>query len=225
MTSRAAGNAEATFGAERLRYVTRRFQALQGLTWVALGAMMLLIRLEDLHGDGWSDLAWLLFWLTFATTVHYIPNYYRRRFGSVEPLGPSNKQAAVFVLVMLVLLLFGRPIGRYADSIVAHLQSMISEPAHPATIFPALFWFALWCTSLRWHPQQEDRYRMYFLSLGIFAWTFVAIYPLWHPSVTNTALWRTLNAGWLGISLIAVGIYDHMTLVRLLPNRVEDDHE
>jgi hypothetical protein len=119
-----------------------------------------------------------------------------------------------------VLLFFGRPIGRYADSIIAVVQSMI--PAHPLTFSPALSWSLYLCASFRRNPQREDFYKMYFLASGALAWAFAAFYPMWHPDATHPALCKFLNEGWMGLSFIAWGLYDHLTLVRLMPRRIDN---
>jgi hypothetical protein len=49
----------------------------------------------------------------------------------------------------------------------------------------------------------------------------------------HSLLWRTLNAGSLGFSFIAWGLYDHFTLVRMMPKKIavhdfaeaEDDND
>ncbi len=225
MEIQASAEAGSTLNAERLKYVTEHFHALQGLTWVAFGAMLLIPSMMDFYGLRWPTLGWVALLISWPFAFRYIPKYYRRRFGWVE-LGPAsmtNRQAVIFLLVFLVLLFFGRPIGRYADLIYAVVESMISEPAHPVTLLPVLLWFVYFCASLRRHPSQEDRYRTCFFSLGMLAWAFVVLSPLWHPEITHFKLWEFLKAGWLGISLISVGLYDHITLVRLLPKRIEED--
>ncbi len=38
--------------------------------------------------------------------------------------------------------------------------------------------------------------------------------------------WKVLNAGGIGLSLMAMGLYDHVVLIRALPKRVaEGDDE
>lgn len=226
MEARASADAGSTLNAERLKYVTEHFHELQGLTSVLLGAYFLAWPMQELFWANWPFRGWL-FVLVFAgeiAAVHYVRRYYRRRFGWVEPRGPTVKQLAIFLLVLFLLLLFGRPLGRYADSIIFHVQSPISNAFFPFT-FPILFWLAVLGTNIRRHPQQEDVYKMYFLSLGAFAWTLVALYTLRRPDILPLMFWKTLNSCWLGASLIAMGLYDHLTLVRLLPKRVDTHDE
>ena len=217
-------NVGRTLNPEKLRYVTEHFHELQGLASVLLGAFFLVSPMEDLFWINWPLRGWL-FLLVFGaeiTGVHYVRQYYRHRFGSVESRSPTAKQFAIFVSGLVVLLLFGRPLGRYADSIISRGQSTLPNAFFPLT-FPTLFWFAVLCGNIRHHPQREDVHKMYFLSLGAFAWTLVAIYSLLRPDIMPLMFWKILNACWLGISLIAMGLYDHMTLVRLLPKRIPEE--
>jgi len=218
--------ADAAITTERLKYVTEHFKALQGLRSVLVGLFLLLPPMQDLYWPNWPFRGWffLLVLAALMASAHYIRRYYRCRFGWVEPRAPTNKQSAIFLLVLFLLLLFGRSLGRYADSIIAHVQLTVPDTAFPYT-FPVLFWVAALCTSVRRHPQQEDQYRIYFLSLGAFAWALVALYALRRPGIMPLMFWKTLNACWLGISLIAIGLYDHMTLVRLLPKRIPGDDD
>lgn len=215
--------ADAAITVERLKYVTEHFGALQGLRSVLVGAFLLLLPIEDLYWGSWPLRGWLFLFVLAAllATACYVPQYYRRRFGWVESRGSTNWQSVVFLSLCFLLLLFGRPLGRYADSIIGHVQSTIRYPAFPFT-FPVLFWFALLCTNVRRHPQQEDRYRIYFFSLGTLCWALVALYALRRPDIMLIMFWKTLNACWIGISLIAIGLHDHMTLVRLLPKRTPE---
>ncbi len=227
MGARPSADAVSALTAERLKYVTEHFHQLQGLTYVALGAWFLLI--DSLRGVYFDFSRWLLLlYLLFLFAMLYLPKYYRRRFGWIDRQAArmTNKQFVFLLLALLMLLFFGRPTGRYADSILADVQSMI--PAHPVTFFPAIVWSVYLCLSFRRNPHQEDFYRMYFLASGALAWVFTAICPIWHPDAVHPALWRFLNTGWVGLSFMALGLYDHLTLVRLMPRRMgneEDDSD
>lgn len=227
-----SADADSALSAERLKYVTEHFHQLQGLTFVAFG-IVYLFPVTGVFWDRWPVSGWLAVPIGVAlvgacvATFPYLPKYYRRRFGWIEPHSPdmTNKQLVFLLLVLLALLFFGRPIGRYADSILADVRSMI--PAHPVTFSPALLWSFYLCMSFRRNPHQEDLYRMYFLASGALAWAFTALYPIWHPDAMHPALWKFLDDGWLGLSFIALGLYDHLTLVRLMPRRIdnlEDDN-
>jgi len=226
MDTRASADAGCKLNPERLKYVTEHFHELQGLTNIAMGAgFLLFFSLRDVYPDPWPWLSILLSVLPLLA-LYYLPKYYRRRFGWIEPRSMTNKQFVLFLMVLLVLLFFGRPIGRYADSILADVQSMI--PPHAVTFSPALYWTLYLCLRSRKNPHQEDVYRMYFVASGALAWALVALYPIWNPDAIHPALWKFLNDGWFGLSFIALGLYDHLTLVRLMPKRIEkleDDND
>jgi len=244
MEACASADAGSALNAERLKYVTEHFHQLQGLTWVALGAALLFQ--QSVLGDllpfprGLTDLIFLALSLACYTALfRYAPRYYRGRFGWIEPRygRPDYKRLRflfkrrvfflklfaffllVFLSVLLVLRLLGRPVGHYADSIIGDFHSMI--PAHPVKFSPALCWSVCLCACFRTNPQKEDLYRTYFLASGALAWAFVALYPIWHPEAMHPTLWKFLNSGWIGLSLIAWGLYNYMTLVRLMPKRIE----
>jgi len=223
------GNAEPNYA--RLRYVTENFQSLQGLTWVAFGSAFFLSSIEDVVGQA------LPFWLLLVpmvlifAAVRYVPKYYESRFGSVEPRSPSNKHAVIFLLVLLALALFGRPLGRYLDSVIPQginqIHLLISDLDHRTNLLPVIFWTALLCAMVLRQSRFASRLDIPFGLACLLFWAFALVfYPLRHPDVTKLTFWKVLNAGWFGISMIVTGLYDHLTLVALLPMRVrERDNE
>jgi hypothetical protein len=223
------GNAEPNYA--RWRFVTENFQSLQGLTWVAFGTAFFLSSIEDAVSQPLP--LWLLLLalaLVFAA-VGYVPKYYQDRFGSVEPRSPTNKQAVIFLLVLLVLGLFGRPLGRYLDSVIPQASNqihlMISDPDHRATLLPLIFWTVVLCARVFRRSRFASRLDVPFDLTCLLFWFFALVfYPLRHPNVTNLTFWKVLNAGWFGISIIVTGLFDRLTLVALLPSRIrERDNE
>jgi hypothetical protein len=215
----------------RLRYVTKNFQSLQGLTWVAFGSAFFLSSIEDVLS---RPLPWWFLLLGIALIIaayRYVPKYYQRRFGSVEPRSPSNKHAVIFLLVLLALGLFGHPLGRYLDSVIPQVNNqihvMISDPDHRTNLLPVIFWTVpLFAGGLR-RPRDARRLGVPFDMACLLFWAVALVfYPLRYPDVTRLMFWKLLNTGWLGISMIVIGLYDHLTLVSLLPGRVrEGDNE
>jgi len=214
----------------RLRYVTENFQLLQGLTWVAFGGAFFLFSAEKVPG---VPLPWLLglsgVGLLFAS-YWYFPKYYERRFGSVESKTPSNAQFLTLMLVLLFMIFFGRAVGRYANSAASEISNethrMIRDPDHRANLLPVLFWFVLLFLGASSKSPALSRLRVAFDCGCLFCWTGVlTILPIRYPEVTQQTLWRIVNAGWLGITIMLVGLYDHVMLVRLLPkrHRTKDD--
>ena len=218
---------------ERLRYVTENFQSLQGLTWVAFGGSLALYDTENIPGvvfPWWLKLLMKLLGIGLAlAAVRYIPKYYERRFGSVEwRVGPPDARfpifALAFVVIFLVILLFGSAGGRYLDSVVAELSNvahrMISDPDHRANLSPALWLFVFLCPGISRKKSDLQRKRSIFYFACDLFWVGVLTFlPLRHPEVTQQALWRILNACWFGIMFMLLGLYDHFMLVHLLPAR------
>jgi hypothetical protein len=60
-----------------------------------------------------------------------------------------------------------------------------------------------------------------------FGVVFVALYPIFYSiNEAQFVFCKTLNAQLLWIGLIAVGLCDHILLLRLMPKRVsEDEHD
>jgi ATP/ADP translocase len=160
--------------------------------------------------------------------VWYVPRYYRSRFGSVEPLSPSNRNAVIFLLVLLALGLFGGPLARYLDSVLVpqasnEIHSMISDPDHRTNLLPVVFWIVLLCARLFRRSRFASYLDVSFDLACLLFWAFALVfYPLRHPDVTRLTFWKVLNVGWFGISMIMAGLYDHLTLVELVPRRARE---
>jgi hypothetical protein len=160
----------------------------------------------------------------FVVLGYCIPRYYRRRFGWVEPRNPSNKQGVIFLLVLVVLLFWGRRVESYFNDVTQVIDSMIPDLNGQIELIPLACWIGALCTSfLKRSQRMADPYWIYFLCFGTIACAVVAFYPFWHPGATRSLLWRTLNAGSFGFSLMAWGLYSHFTLVRLMPQKFQED--
>jgi len=222
-------NAEPNYA--RLRYVTENFQSLQGLNWVAVGSAFFLSSIGDTVSKPLPFLFRLFAVALIFVAVRYVPKYYQSRFGSVEPRSPTNKHAVIFLLVLLTLGLFGRPLGHYLDSVIPQASNqihlMISDPDHRTNLLPVIFWTLLLCARIFQQSRFASHLDIPFHLACLLFWVFALIfYPVRHPDVTKLAFWRVLNVGWFGISMIVTGLYDHLTLVALLPRRVrERDNE
>jgi hypothetical protein len=217
---------------DRLRYVTRIVAGQQGLYTVLLGAALLLPELgQGWGGEGlWGLLDFLLIlaglWIYLAAYQRWIPKYYRKRFGHVEPRQPSAKQFVIFLGVIILLLFFGQSFAHRIDPVVSsfaeRLRLMISDPAHQINLWPSLFWIGLFVINLGRNLRSMERQNLCFLSCGTLAFTSIVLIAVWHPDARQTVLWRAFNAGGIGLSFIALGLYDHITLVRVLPKRIEE---
>jgi len=216
---------------ERLRYVTRLLGSPPGLNTALLGALLLLMNSgETLHWlNGWWGLLAVLAWLALLVggwriyLADWIPEYYKQRFGSVQAARkPVSKWSALFFLALLVLLL----IAQYFDPVASRLHLMISDPARQINLWPSILWAVLLCGSLGWHMSSIERQRVYFLLVGTLGFASIVSYAVWHPDAKQLGLWKILNAGGIGLSLIALGLYDYIVLVSALPKRAaEGDDE
>ena len=169
--------------------------------------------------------------LLFAS-VRYVPKYYEQRFGSVETrVRRLSRKEAILKLVEIILMFvfvvmaFLWPVmSRFANPVVAELNNvahrMISDPEHRANLLPVLFSLAL---SWVWGSNRSSFGRLRGLLFAVFLlllWTGALVYlPIRCPEVSQQTLWRVLNADWMGITLIFLGLFQHLTLVQLLPGR------
>jgi hypothetical protein len=104
----------------------------QGLGWVACGTVFsratyagpLRIKLADSR-----VVATLASLAGFIALGYSIPKYYRRRFGWVEPRGPSNQQVVIVLLVFGMLLLWGRRLEMFAKDLTQVIDSMVPHLA------------------------------------------------------------------------------------------------
>jgi len=207
----------------RLKFVTENLAALQGLDTVALGAMLFFLELTDVLKDPW----WLyvLNLAAVVVIVRQMPSkYYERHFGRVEPKSkrPTSRREAVGglvgILLVIVALIWGRRIEVWADAVLMGDQS------------GQIRWLAslMWSVRLLRNPQKDssaDPRGPLFYVFGLATSFAVCLYPKWYPEVMQSLIWKTLNAGSLGLTLIAWGLRDHLLLVHLLPKKGSDDED
>jgi hypothetical protein len=221
---------------ERLTYVTRLLGAQQGLRTILSGILVFWIEANDIwhwhQTRGWvGDLAGLVGLVVFVRAwQRWIPRYYEKRFGHVEPHEMSSKQFGILLLVLLALALFSRYIANYFEptvsSFLGRLHLLISDPAQEVNLYAPFLWMGVFFGSLRWPPRRMERRRLCFELAGLVGFASIALLPMWLPNAERLGLWRVLNAGGLGLSLIVMGLYDHITLVLMLPKKVvEGDDE
>lgn len=227
---------EVTVDHGRLQYVTRLLGSQQGLNTALFGAYLFRWNVgEILHWpSGWGKfLGWLAavaaMRIFFLANQRWIPEYYEKRFGSVKR-GPWSKWDAPFFSGFVVLLVIGWPIAHILDPVASgfagRVHVMMSDPGRQINLWPTVFWMAMLCSSLRWHKTSIERQGLYFDLVGLASFSSIAFYAIWHPDAKQLFLWKVLNAGGIGLSFIAMGLYDHIRLILLLPKRVaEDDDE
>lgn len=204
---------------ERLKFITEHFSALQGLNFVAVGTMFFLWSVGDiLPVRLWADLL-AIGLLIFV--VRCLPKYYEHRFGRVEPKGPTNLQAIVFVVIIIVCLIW----GRHLELILSNLEERVHQAIPAATgVSPLVLWIFGFINS-QGRRSRFDPQGPYFFFFGVVLTSIVAFGPLWYPGTKQLILWRILASGWLGLTLIAWGLHNHFLLVRLLPHRGRNNDE
>jgi hypothetical protein len=227
---------------DRLRYVTRLLGSPPGLNTALLGTVVFLSSNIDEVSHwltGWWRLLVVLAWLAllvaclriYIAAQEWIPEYYKRRFGSVQAARkPWSKWDALFFLALPVLLFIGWPIAHYLDPVAStflgHLHMLISDPARQINLWPSLIWVALLCAGLRRPMSSIERQRVYFMLVATLGFASIVSYAILHPDAKQLGLWKIMNTGGLGLSLVALGLYDYISLVLLLPKAVaEGDNE
>jgi hypothetical protein len=67
-----------------------------------------------------------------------------------------------------------------------------------------------------------ERQRLYLILVATLCLASIVSYAIWHPEAKQLGLWKILNAGGLGLSLIALGLYDYIVLVCALSKTVAE---
>lgn len=164
-----------------------------------------------------------------AAYRRWIPAYYRERFGSVHAKELSAKQFVILQSVLIALLFFGQSVARYADpllsSFLGHLHVAIGDSGRQIDLWPSFLWVAFFSSCLRWQQRSIERRSFFFPLGGLVCFVSLITLAIWHPEVKQFGWWKVLNVSGVSLSLIAIGLYDHFTLLRLLPKRVADDDE
>jgi hypothetical protein len=212
--------AEAPVDRRRLQFITQGVSA-QGLCATAVGALFLLQSVVEPYRLPWLRLFTGAASIAAVFLIIRIPRYYEHRFGRVEPRTPSTKQLILLVAMLVALCVLREPLGLLVAHAAGRSHALILDPGQRIEVFPFLLWIAMLGVAL-FRPREPISERVGFAFCGAVASGFVVFYPLWRPGSTHLIWWRILNSGSLGIFLIALGLYDHFTLVRLLPKRVEE---
>src|SRR5579859_7650277 len=162
-------NAGGSVDPERLRYVNRLLGSRQGLNTALFGAFYFAMSIDRASHYPWSSgltpLVALAFFL--AAYQRWIPKYYQRRFGSVQPQEPSARWFGLFLLTIVLLLFIGQPLAHYLDPKVAGfvdgLHLKISDPAHQIDLSAPFLWIVVSLSGLRWQIRRWERPQLSFL--------------------------------------------------------------
>ena len=225
-----SADAKRSLDPRRLKFVTENFTASQGLYYVLLGATFLVSPLEqiaDVYLKNWPFPPWLVAAILLAALIagfRWLPKYYETEFGWVERREMeqrtlSIKQEIIFLLALVALLVFGHRNESFLSEMALRFQS-----GHVSAFL--LLWMGILCADFVRHSRQQvDKYGLYFRACVIIACAFVAFCPLWNPGAAQLRIWKLSDDFAVGISLIAVGLYDHFALIRLLPQRISEDDQ
>jgi hypothetical protein len=222
----------ASLNPDRLRNITKRFTALRqgGLNTVVLGICVFLVAVTDLWSGWLRDALWMLTLAPlFLFFRGYVPKYYERRFGHMEAQ-ESISAGEAFTLLLFILGLFIYSIiasraNAFFASLTNPLHVAISDPDHRINLNPVLFFLAVLTIDLISTPWREQPGKgargACVLALP---WCLVVFLPLQYPRVAQFLPWKMITTGWLGLTQIAIGIHQHITLVRLFPRRVREEN-
>jgi hypothetical protein len=214
---------DSTIDHRRIKFVTENLAALQGLDTVALGAMLFFLELKDVLKDPW----WLyaLNLAAVVVIVRQMPSkYYERHFGRVEPKSksPTSRREAVGglvgILLVIVALIWGRRIEVWADAV------LMGDQGGQIRWLASLMWSVGLLRKTKKDSSADPRGPLFYV-FGLATSIAVCLYPKWYPEVMRSLIWKTLNAGSLGLTLIAWGLRDHLLLVHLLPKKGSDDED
>ena len=206
----------------RARALTRAISA-RGLWFAMFGAAIFLSEIAPL----WSKnlYAGVLPFLLFVPVGRLANRYYERRFGwfEVEPEAKGNPGAIAWIGMLLLGLYFFRYYIGLALSVLAdYFDNMFSTSVPLSTVFwdlrIRLFIFLLLALSIN---KNRDWQKTRFLIAVAALLTLIGMLPLWFPECKQSLAWRSFAAGYLGLSVMALGLYDHIRLLLLLPRKVE----
>jgi hypothetical protein len=184
---------------QRLRYVTERYEQLQGLRLAPLGIPFLLAsawRSGHLTSVPWTSgigpRIWFVFLVAAAVALSLAAKmYYERRFGDVQSAVTIKAPLAAFVFTALFIL---------SVSLPREAQSTVSIPA--VIIALGLGYLGMVGGLLRHH----------YLMIAVWVVLFAALGPLGVPLHTRAVLWDEL----IGMGFVVIGVGDHLLLRRTL---------
>jgi hypothetical protein len=169
----------------------------------------------------WRQALWFLTStaVPFFVSIIWIPRYYTRRFGVFQPKpdpipSPWSKKR-ILALVFIMLGVY------FLATILEHLTQTRVDLVRLLSPFVLLGFVWL-------DPWRKLRSMVDIIVVAIWAiiLALFALLPLWVPDTVHTQLWKAFLPALTGIGYMTIGLYDHVTLTRLLPKRIEqDDHE
>jgi hypothetical protein len=205
----------------RAREIARAISA-RGLWFAVFGLTMFLFEVDAVWG--WNPFLGLLSFALFMCADRFVNKYYEQRFGWVEPPSISTRGFVILMGTLIMLFFFGRYVESALSGLGAYLDTMFSNSGRSVLWQPAAFW-TLWVFPAALFSRDKDRRSIAFLACATTLLALIGMLPLWFPECSQNLAWRSFKAGWLGLSCIALGFYDHIRLLLLLPKKVEDSAE
>jgi len=184
---------------QRLRYVTARYEQLQGLRLVPLSIPFLLSSAwrEGFFAwvpgtDGTGVRVWFVALFLFAIGLSVAAKgYYQRRFGDVQPAAPIRAPIAACAFTALLLV---------AVSLQGVLQSQLSIPSVILALGVACLGAA------------GGVFRAHYLAVAAAVGVFALSGAMGVPVHIRDVLWDRV----IGVSFLVIGIGDHLLLRRTL---------
>jgi len=211
---------------DRIKYIAQSFAWPRGLYWVAYTAWFAAFRFgrvywKDSEGVGWNavwDLASIA--VPFFVSIIWIPKYYTRRFGVFRPKpGPmpnpwTTKQKLLFFLILGCYYLLGITLDHLTHSTI-----------DPVLLLSPFFLLAVVLVDPWKKLRSMPEITLVVVSAILLA--LVALVPLWVPdAVRAQAFWRALYAATPAvIGGLTIGLFDHITLTRLIPKLPAEDDQ
>jgi hypothetical protein len=215
---------------DRLQIVnaTKILASRKGLYEVAFGCVFFWAGLSGFWPKGWAtQLASFALAIAFIGAYkRWIPDYYHRRFGEVKSNEPTARQFGIMLAVLFGLFLFGLLFGNAADSALSklsiRLHTLISDPEQQIRLAPFFIWITFFVPGPR---RSQPNGPSLFGLCGLISFGSVVLLATLHPEVKQTGLWRVLNEGGFGLTFVALGLYDHITLVLFLPKKIVEGND
>lgn len=218
---------------DRLKFITEHLSGSEGLTLAVTGVLLFSNSAEGVLPFPWwgSFLIWAVSALLVALVFRYLPKYYERRFGRVEAKGMTPLQAIIFssLIIAIPIFLIGWQIvaliwGSQLNSLVSQFESWFDRKIPlPANTYLLGIWLLLFFSSFK--NLRFDPFRPYFCLLGTIATCVIVFGPYSYPPTKEMVAWKILNAGWLGLTNVAIGLYFHVLQVRFMPKHAGDDDD
>ncbi len=206
---------------ERVRFVTKNYEQLQGLKMLPFSPMYLALAVSLWSQSLWVSFLAVLLMLSTLWVQPVISRYYARKFGRVEPR-PRMSQRALTISLTAILMVFVVLVAldntEYVDAsgyLDAFLQFVFIQQL-PVNV-PLLAGVALYLIVFGLY-RRELRFRMHYLVLWV-----LAVGASFLPLLGVLTDPMVLFFGFSGLIMTVGGVFDHLLLVRTMKPLPEED--